>query len=135
MTEDVTRFTYELRMEVDNYTDPRIRGRIRSAPPEGTMDGRMRMSHEQLEEVRRRTFDYLRHYEREPEENQIVRVVGYSPRDIELWIQDEETLTRIEEDLGEIVNSVLQRSDLETTIETRALSWNRDDYVVIEWIQ
>ena len=49
-------------------------------------------------------------------------------------INSNNTLPILDNFLFEISENQLKvsASDLETTIETRALSWNRDDYVVIE---
>jgi len=130
--DDLTRFKYGLRMEFDCYTDLRIKGTMSPLPLGGIRSGEK--SFPNSDEFKERVLNYLNTtYESIPKKR-IARIMGlglYKGGSVDLWIQGEDTVTRIENDLERIAYEILNRNDpdlriedIELKMERREIDWN-----------
>jgi hypothetical protein len=114
--EDLTKFTYGLRMDFSAYVDPQAKGLRRETPRVMTIN--------QMKETRARILDYVITTYGGTITSDEIRVVGLGNDDVDFWINNQETLSRVKTDLGAIVDDVTKRPSMEPIFHEREINWN-----------
>ena len=120
--ESLTRYRYGFNIRVDSYINPEAIERESSRGP--NYAGVRGIYRDTQDLIRNRVLLYLNQYNLvRPRESRVARIMGISSSDVYVWIQDEDTLARIRDDLTRIVSEEVGSSTANLVSELREVSW------------